>query len=117
MAQAKCKGDHTRTLQNVFQAAVAVSLGLCGISFRAASKGNKQTKGMLGNLFDPIERARDAANIPGGKSTKKRPINGIIPDIIIDVRNTILNQLIPSISPTWFDQIETICDVRTLSPG
>ena len=70
---------------------------------------------MLGNLFDPIERARDAANIPGGKSTKKRQINGIIPDIIIDVRNAILNQLIPSTSPTWFDQVGTICDVRALS--
>jgi len=42
--------------------------------------------------------------------------NGIIPDIIIDVRNAILNQLIPSTSPTWFDQIETICDLKTLSP-
>ena len=34
---------------------------LCSIPFRAASKWNKQTKGMLGNLHDPIERARDAA--------------------------------------------------------
>ena len=31
MAQAKCKGDHTRTLQSAFQAAVAGSLSLCGI--------------------------------------------------------------------------------------
>ena len=61
MAQTKCKGDHTRTLHNAFQAAVTVSLSLCGIPFRAASKGNKQAKGMLGNLLDPIEKARDAA--------------------------------------------------------
>ena len=63
MAQAKCKGDHTRTPHKAFQAAVTVSLGLCGIPFRAASKGNKQTKGVLGNLLDPIERA-----------TRRRPL-------------------------------------------
>jgi hypothetical protein len=34
----------------------------------------------------------------------------------IDVRNAILNQLISSTSPTWFDQVEAICDVKTLSP-
>ena len=50
MAQTKCKGDHTRTLHNAFQAAVTVPLSLFGIPFRAASKGNKQTKGMLGNF-------------------------------------------------------------------
>ena len=58
-----------------------------GIPFRAASKGNKQTKRMLGNTHDPIERARDAAKTPGEKSTKKRQINGITPDITMDVRN------------------------------
>ena len=47
-------GDHTRTPHNAFQAAVVVSLSLCGIPFRAASKGNKQTKGMLGNLLIPF---------------------------------------------------------------
>jgi hypothetical protein len=47
MDQTKCKDDHTRTLHNAFQAAVTVSLSLCGIPFRAASKGNKQTKGVL----------------------------------------------------------------------
>ena len=67
MAQTKCKGDHTRTLHNTFQAAVTVSLSLCGIPFRAASKGNKQTKGMLGNLLGPTERARGAAKAPGGE--------------------------------------------------
>ena len=50
MTQTKCKGDHTRTLHNAFQAAVTVPLSLFGIPFRAASKGNKQTKGMLGNF-------------------------------------------------------------------
>ena len=71
MAQTKCKGDHTRTLHNAFQAAVAVSLGLCGIPFWAASKGNKQTKGMPGNPLDPTERARDAAKTPGEKYAKR----------------------------------------------
>ena len=65
MAQTKCKGDHTRALHNAFQAAVTVSLSLCGIPFRAASKGNKQTKGVLGSPLGPIERARDAAKAPG----------------------------------------------------
>ena len=115
MAQTRCKGGHTRTLHNAFQAAAAVSLSLGGIPFRAASKGNKQTKGMLRTLLGPIERAHDSAKTPGEKSAKKRQINGIIPDIITDVRNTVLNQLIPSTSLTWFDQFETICDVRTLS--
>jgi len=46
---------------------------------------------MLENLHDPIERARDATKTPGVKSAKKRQINGIIPDIMIDVRNAILN--------------------------
>ena len=90
MAQTKCKGDHTRTLYNALQAAVAVSLSLCGISFRAASKGDKQTKGMLEKLLDPIERARDAAKTPGEKSAKKRQINGTIPGISADVRNAVL---------------------------
>ena len=36
--------------------------------------------------------------------------------MIVNVRNTIQNQLIPSTSPTWFGQVETICDVSTLSP-
>ena len=116
MAQTKCKSDHIRTLHIAFQTAVTVPLSLCGIPFRAASKGNKQTKGMLGNNLGPIERARDAAKAPGEKSTKKWKINGIIPGIVIDVRNAILNQLIPGTSPTWFDQAETICDVRALSP-
>ena len=65
MAQAKCKGGHTRTPNHTFQAAVAVSLGLCGIPFRAASKGNKQAKGMLKTNLGPIGRARDAAKAPG----------------------------------------------------
>ena len=42
MAQARSKGDHTRTLHNAFQAAAAVSLILSGIPFKAASKVNKQ---------------------------------------------------------------------------
>ena len=71
MAQTKGKGDHTRTLHKTFQAAVTVSLSFCGIPFRAASKGNKQAKGMLGNPLDPIERARDAAKIPGEKREDK----------------------------------------------
>jgi hypothetical protein len=71
---------------------------------------------MLGNLLDPIERARDAARAPGEKGAKRRQINGIIPDIIIDVRNATLNQLIPCSSPTWFGQVETIFDVKTLLP-
>jgi len=107
MAQTKYKGDHTRTLHDAFQAAVAVPLSLFGIPFRAASKGN---------LPGPIGRVRDFAKTPGEKSAKKRQVNGITPDIIIGVRNAMLNQLIPSTSPTWFDQAETICDVRTLSP-
>ena len=116
MTQTKCKGDHTRTLHNAFQAAVTVSLNHCGIPFKAASKWNKQTKGMLGNLLDPIERACDAARTPREKGAKKRQINGIIPDLILDVRNAIFNQLISYTTPTWFDQVETICDVKTLSP-
>ena len=72
MAQTKCKGDYTRTLHNVFQAAATAFLGPCGTPFRAASKGDKQTKGMLEKLLDPIERARDAAKTPGEKSSKKR---------------------------------------------
>lgn len=74
MAQTKCKGDHTRTLHNAFQAAVTVSLSLCGIPFKAACKWNKQTKDgrMLGNLLDPIGRARDAARTPGDKGAKKK---------------------------------------------
>ena len=91
-------------LHDAFQAAVTISLSTCGIPFRAASKGNKQTKGMLGNLLDPIERARDAAKTPEENCAKKRQINGIIPGIIIDVKNAILNQLISSTFPTWFDQ-------------
>ena len=71
---------------------------------------------MLGKILDPIERARDAAKAPGEKSAKKRQFYGIIPDIITDVRNAILNQLIPSTFPTWFNQAEAICDVKTLSP-
>jgi hypothetical protein len=47
------------------------SLSLCGIMFRAASKGNKQAKGMIGNLLDSIERACDAAKTPGEKCAKK----------------------------------------------
>ena len=50
-----------RLASSLFQAAVAVPLGLCGIPFMAASKGNKQTKGMPGNLLGPIEGARDSA--------------------------------------------------------
>ena len=95
MAQAKCKGGHTRTLHNAFQAAVTVPLGLCGTPFRTASKGYKQTKGALGNLLDPIERARDSAKAPGEKSAKKREIKEITPGIIADVRKAILNLLIP----------------------
>ena len=30
------------------------------------------------------------------------------------MRNVILNQLIPGTSPTWFDQVETIYDAKTL---
>jgi len=71
MAQAKCKGDHTRTPHNAFQAAVAVSLGLCGIPLRAASKGNKQAKDMIGNPHGPTEWACDAAKAPGEKPAKK----------------------------------------------
>ena len=37
-------------------------------------------------------------------------------NIIIDERNAILDQFIPSTSPTWLDQVETICDVKALSP-
>ena len=66
--------SYTRTLHDAFQAAVTVSMSLCGIPFRAASKGKKQTKGMLGNLFHPIERTREAAKTPGEKSAKKRQI-------------------------------------------
>ena len=32
------------------------------------------------------------------------------------MRGAVLNQLIPSTSPTWFDQAEAICDVKALSP-
>lgn len=32
------------------------------------------------------------------------------------MRNAIFNQLISYTTPTWFDQVETICDVKTLSP-
>ena len=71
---------------------------------------------MLGNLLDPIERACDAARTPREKGAKKRQINGIIPDLIIDVRHAILNQLISCTTPTWFGQVEAICDARTLSP-
>ena len=65
----------THTPHNAFQAAVAVSLGLCRIPFRAASKGNKQTKGMLENPLDSTERARDSAKTPGEKPAKKRQVN------------------------------------------
>ena len=41
VAQTKCKGHHTRTPHNAFQAAVAISLRLCGIPLRAGSEGNK----------------------------------------------------------------------------
>ena len=57
MAQTKCKGVHTRTLLNAFQAAVAVSLSLCGIPFRAASKGEKRTKGGRATRRRPLERS------------------------------------------------------------
>ena len=81
----------TRTLYNAFQAAVTVSLSHRDILFKAASKWNKQTKGMLGNLLDSIERARDAARTPREKGAKKRQVNGITPDLIMDVRNAIFN--------------------------
>ena len=77
MAQTKCKGDHTRAFHNAFQAAVTVSLGLCGIPFRAASKGNKQAMGMLGNPLGPIERARDAAKTPEEKPANNRQIKDL----------------------------------------
>ena len=87
------------------------------MAFRLRQRAkNKQTKGVLGDLLGPIERARDAARTPGEKGAKKRQVNGIIPDPIIDVRNAILNQLISYTTPTWFDQVETICDVKALSP-
>ena len=72
MAQTKCRGGNTRTLHNAFQADVAVPLGLCGIPFRAASKGNMQTKGMLGIFLGPIERARDAARRPLERSPQRK---------------------------------------------
>ena len=71
---------------------------------------------MPGSHLGPIERARDAAKTPGEKSAKKRQIDGTIPGIIADERNAILNQLIPGTSPTWFDQVETTCDVKALPP-
>ena len=88
---AKCKDDPTRTPHSAFQAAVAVSLGLCGIPFRAI-KVKKQAKGMLRSLLGPIARARDEAKAPGEKGAKKWQINGIFPGITAGVRNGILIQ-------------------------
>ena len=78
----------------MLQAAVTVSLNPCGIPLRAASKGSKQTKGILGNLLDPIERARDSARAPGEKPAKKRRTNGITPGVTADASYAIVNQLI-----------------------
>ena len=75
MAQAKCKGDHTRALHSAFKAAAMVPLSPCGIRFRAASNGNKRTKGMPGNPLGPIERVRDSAKTSGGESAKKMLVN------------------------------------------
>ena len=38
------------------------------------------------------------------------------PCIIIDVRNATLTHITPNTSPTCFDPVETICDVKALSP-
>ena len=46
----------------------------------------------------------------------KRQVNGITPDTVTDVRNAVLNQPIPSTSPTLFDQAEATCVARALSP-
>ena len=72
MAQTKFKGDHTRTPHNAFRAAVAATLERCVIPFRAASKGDTQAKGMLGNLLGPIERARDSAKTTGERSPRRK---------------------------------------------
>ena len=95
LSQLALRAFTLKALAEQFQAAVTVPLGLCGTPFRTASKGYKQTKGALGNLLDPIERARDSAKAPGEKSAKKREIKEITPGIIADVRKAILNLLIP----------------------
>ena len=55
-----------------------VPLGLCGIPFRAASKGNNQAKGMPGNPLGPIERAHDSAVrvVPKNKSSIRAARDG-----------------------------------------
>ena len=114
MTQAKWVATLARSI-TCSRRVVVVSLSLRGIPLSAASKENKQAKGILGALLGPTERARDSAKTPKS-SPRKRQTNGIIPGIIIDVGNASLNRLIQSTSPTWFDQVGAICDNRALSP-
>ena len=112
MAQAKCDKGHTRTLHKACQAAIAVSLGL--LAFCLGHRGNKQARGMHGSLLGIIEKTSDTAKAPGEKGAKKGQISGTTPGSIIDVRSTVLDQLIPGTSPTWFDKVEAICDLKAL---
>ena len=68
MAQTKCKGDHTCTLYNALQAAVAVSLRLCCAVF------------CLGQRAKGTSRRRACSEISStlsrGRATRRRPLEG-----------------------------------------
>ena len=83
-----------------------------GVQFHPLAFATDKGAGLRAGLLVSIGAAQTEIQ----SQAPARPINGITPNALIDVRNANLNQPIPRTSPTWFDQAGAICNVKTLLP-